>query len=258
MPRPRVRVTYQRSLGAITDRDLTAKVPVPMSGELLLLEVGYPLMVGLPQDKTLKTSPVVSVEAGLTLAEVITKHSVYRVRFLEGTMAETTTDKNFPPPTLGQRALAIAVSKIGQAEVGGQNKGPIVDWSITPWTHAEAGEWARWCAAFVSTCVLRAATPDQAIWWSKIGTTSATTLWKRCLASGWARKSLKLAAPGDIVFFTHGGDPSAVRGLRHVGLIEQIDAKEVHTVEGNAGDAVRRRVYPLSDPLIYGSAKVPG
>ena len=57
--------------------------------------------------------------------------------------------------------------------------------------------------------------------------------------------------PGDMIFF--GANSRA----RHVGLVESVTKTEVHTIEGNSSNQVRRKTYKLSnkDILGYGRPK---
>ena len=57
-----------------------------------------------------------------------------------------------------------------------------------------------------------------------------------------------IPAAGDIIFFDRGNDGS----IDHVGIVESVKKGTVNTVEGNSGDAVRRRSYPIGDSEIYG------
>ncbi|MGK5556197.1 peptidoglycan-binding protein [Actinomadura kijaniata] len=64
--------------------------------------------------------------------------------------------------------------------------------------------------------------------------------------------NLKAARPGDIVFFDWGNSDS-IGAIDHVGVIEAVlgDGR-VQTIEGNTGDAVRRRVRSASSIAGYG------
>lgn len=156
---------------------------------------------------------------------------------------------------LAQRVLQVALPMEGQAEVG-ENEGPIVQWSIGPWTHREPGPWAKWCAGFASTCLLEAlatAQDDHQAEWEKIGSLSCDTLWARLTARGWTWRNSagEPAEPGDLVFFGASTD------LNHVGLVLALEGRTLRTIEGNAGDRVRRRSYDLSFPRLHGFARVP-
>lgn len=52
---------------------------------------------------------------------------------------------------------------------------------------------------------------------------------------------------GDIIFFDWENDGS----MDHVGIVESVGKGTVNTIEGNSGDAVRKRSYPVGDVRIY-------
>lgn len=152
-----------------------------------------------------------------------------------------------PPETLAQRALAVAQALVGLAEEG-NNEGPLVEWALAPWTRREPGPWARWCAAFASTCYVVAGAPHD---WQRLGSTSCDALWGRCVL--WSFRDLRQVQPGDLVFFGAEGD------LMHVGLVVALEAggRQLRTIEGNAGNEVRVRTYPLDFPKLYGAVRLP-
>lgn len=41
-------------------------------------------------------------------------------------------------------------------------------------------------------------------------------------------------------------------GVDHVGIVESVESGRVNTIEGNSGNAVKRRRYSLGDGKIYG------
>ena len=55
-------------------------------------------------------------------------------------------------------------------------------------------------------------------------------------------------ATGDLIFFDWGNDGS----IDHVGIVESVVDGTVYTVEGNSGDKVARRSYPIGDEQIEG------
>ena len=60
---------------------------------------------------------------------------------------------------------------------------------------------------------------------------------------------------GAYILFDWDGDG----GVNHVGLVEYVEAGQVHTIEGNSSNMVRRNSYPLGDTNIlgYGMPKYP-
>lgn len=173
------------------------------------------------------------------------------------------TDLGYLTP-FQRRVLDEAIARVGQAEVGGQNKGPIVEEVCRPFlSQARFEEEYRagkleWCAAFVCYC-----------WWlafpvfKRQVSLSVSTLWQNLSRLGWtwvAGEAAPLPGPADFIFFCHTGR-GAAPSFRHVGLVESCSKGEVHTIEGNAFSghgtgAVRRRTYLLSEDQIYGFARV--
>lgn len=147
-----------------------------------------------------------------------------------------------------EKTVEIAQSKIGQKEQGGPNKGPIVVWSMRPWTKAQVGSWAEWCCAFVCTCLYEAG----CLQIKKYGSTNVKTLWKNCEKAGLAWQCFntpqqKKVQPGDIVFF---------QKLGHVGICEKVEGDVVHTIEGNFGDQVKRDAHAYQEGHFYGFARM--
>ncbi len=147
-----------------------------------------------------------------------------------------------------EATLKTARSKIGMREEGGENRGEIVEWALRPWSKAEVGTWAEWCAAFVCTCYYEAGSSQI----RKVGTTSVPNLWQRCLQHGlaWVHETeqiLTLPKPGDIIFF---------KGFGHIGLVDHLYADTIYTIEGNHGDAVAEGEYNLRSSTIHGFARI--
>jgi len=143
--------------------------------------------------------------------------------------------------TSGEKALAEALRHVGQHEVGGENQGPIVEWSIGRWTSRLPAKWARWCAGFVSTCIdeADAGGPD----WHHLASLSCDHLYQRTVNAGCETgQDLADAQPGDLVFF---GD---LADLDHVGFVVQVHGDTLTTVEGNCRNAVSVEEYSLAAP----------
>ncbi|MGI9116705.1 MAG: CHAP domain-containing protein [Gaiellales bacterium] len=140
-------------------------------------------------------------------------------------------------------ARSAVASEIAELPPG-SNRGPGID-AFTD-GHAEA-----WCADFVSW-VLRAAgrpfTGGASAGW-RIAWTPDVRAWFVARAA-YRDRLVARPQPGDVVWFIHG----------HVGIVERVDRDAITTIEGNAGDAVRRRTYPRwrLNPDIGGFGRVPG
>lgn len=156
-------------------------------------------------------------------------------------------------PEIAQNVVRVAQSKLGATEEGGANRGPIVEWSLAPWTDDKPGEWAHWCCAFVCTSLFRGGSLSI----KQVGSLSCPRLWQRCENKGWTFENDSLNAPelqpGDVVFFVADED------FYHVGLVESFDSilNRFTTIEGNAADSVLRREYSLADEEVYGFARMP-
>ena len=109
------------------------------------------------------------------------------------------------------------------------------------------GSGFAWCAAFVSACAQKAGVAGKVI--------------EKQTGAGWLQQSTVLHCggkwidgplmgksatpmPGDIISF---GD-SKYHGhghATHVGIVEYVDGGKVHTIEGNTGNACKRKSYSL-------------
>jgi len=131
-------------------------------------------------------------------------------------------------PDPGAKALGFAQGEIGQAEQPpGSNDSPRIAVYRSAVQGAVAGQ--PWCAYFVSWAAAQAGAP---LGESGQGFGSVAQI------EDWARRTGRLLPacatprPGDLILF----------GSQHVGIVEAVGADgTLTTVEGNTGDAVRRR-----------------
>jgi len=87
---------------------------------------------------------------------------------------ETAVGYNFKIVIYRQLALNKLCAHIGEQETPpGSNKGPVVDWAVTPWAGKSHGA-MPWCAGAVSTAYLEAGYPAM----NKIGSLSCDTLYR--------------------------------------------------------------------------------
>jgi len=141
-----------------------------------------------------------------------------------------------------QRIVSIAVSQIGVREATGNNDGvPIEKYA--------GGRQAAWCAYFVMWCYRQAGVELPGNRWllPKVEYMEQQLQ----LHAFWAPSSDVWPQPGDLVFFTSRRQSDKGPG-RHVGIVEFVDGDRVHTVEGNTGNAVRRRSYHVDSSYITG------
>ena len=104
----------------------------------------------------------------------------------------------------------------------------------------------EWCAIFVSWCanqvgILNKLVPKYA--WCESG----ASWYKNIGRYGWRGKYTP--KPGDVIFFYNSKKKAP---YYHTGIVEYVENDRVHTIEGNADDAVRRRSYSLSYSDIQG------
>ena len=136
-----------------------------------------------------------------------------------------------PPGTGGAGALAAAQSQVGVAEQPpGSNDGP----QIAEYRTATAGSGVGpWCAYFTSWAAAQAGVP---LGEAGQGFGSVSALY------GWAQRTGR-ATPAGPGVRPNPGD-LIVWGGRHIGIVESVDPDgSIHTIEGNASNAVSRRSY---------------
>ncbi len=142
----------------------------------------------------------------------------------------------------GSGIVEIAAREVGVS--GCPNK-------YTYWLGTISGSYTyAWCHAFVSWCASQAGMDSQiprtASCFYGVQGFKAQGRWKSRI-SGYVPKA------GDIIYF----DWNANGGYDHVGIVNYVSAGRVHTIEGNAGNAVRydggrTGGYALTDSQIIG------
>jgi hypothetical protein len=133
--------------------------------------------------------------------------------------------------------VAAAAGEVGQAEQPpGSNSSP----RIAQYRAATAGNPGPgpWCAYFVSWAARQAGAPvgDQG---QGFGSVDALYSWAQTAGRAYTAGSGRTPQPGDLIVFHE-----------HIGIVESVDANgQIHTIEGNSGDQVARRVHPPSDAV---------
>lgn len=167
--------------------------------------------------------------------------------------------------------LVIAANEVGYIEKASESQldDPTANPGAGNWTKYARDLWAAaphfyqgnkngydWCAVFVDWCLYKAAGNDaeaaqKALCYTGpygAGCKSSVTYYKEAgrfhLRDGYTPK------PGDQVFF--GASASTVH---HTGLVESVNGTTVTTIEGNSGNAVKRRIYAINSDQIYGYGK---
>lgn len=155
---------------------------------------------------------------GLTMADLS------GVQFINGTRVSN------------QAVIDLALSQVGQA--GGQ---PY-------WSYYGFSSRVEWCACFVHWSMRN--TPSAS---SKYPTT-ANNAYCQTVANNftsigqWGDRNYTNLVAGDTIFFDWQGDGHT----DHIGLVIGTDGTNVYTVEGNSGDAVKVKSYPVGSSVIYG------
>ena len=143
-----------------------------------------------------------------------------------------------------KRIVEIAQGEIGVSEPTGDDK------YIDAYSAATGVAFARtspWCQIFVWWCGDQAGVSQDTL----PLTASCTTAMKWYKNKGvWKERGAYVPQAGDIVYFDwdQGGDAD------HVGIVERCDGTTLTDIEGNAGDAVKRKSYSLTNKQIRGYA----
>lgn len=155
---------------------------------------------------------------GLTMADL------EGIEFIDGTR------------TGNQAVIDLALSQVGQ--VGGQ---PY-------WSYYGFASRVEWCACFVHWCMRN--TPSASGSYPDTSNNAyCQTVANHFKSAGqWGEKGYTDLVRGDTIFFDWNIDGHT----DHIGLVVGRDAERVYTVEGNSGDAVKIRSYPLNSGVIYG------
>ncbi|MGW4766822.1 CHAP domain-containing protein [Nocardia sp. NPDC004278] len=126
-------------------------------------------------------------------------------------------------------AVQAAMSQVGVHEIGDNHLPGNKPYDIG----------GPWCAAFATWAWKQAHIPLN---WTT-STTYVPTIWADAKRHGLADRASG-ARVGDLI---------VLNGVGHVGVVEKVDAHgNIHTIEGNSGDAVRRHTYPPGSSYVNG------
>ena len=131
-----------------------------------------------------------------------------------------------------KKLLQVAAGEVGYRE-SGENRTKYGAW------YGADGQ--AWCMMFVSWCAAQAGVNTEVI--PKMAYCP--------YAQNWFKEKNRLVnspEAGDLIFF----DPDGNGRANHVGLVEEVKNAQVHTIEGNQGDQVKRCVYTLTTKNILG------
>jgi hypothetical protein len=168
---------------------------------------------------------------------------------LEETHRDPTIELNTREPSVGAQALGVALSEIGNGELGRNNGGRHV-------VRYRNGldNYGAWCAHFVSYCFERGARQLQVEFTLRSG--GARRLFKRIIKAGkFLGKDPRLCLPGDVVCWKRG---KTWQG--HLAQIERYSDGLLFTVEANVGSfpsRVRRMQHDVGhEPNLIGFARL--
>ena len=135
-----------------------------------------------------------------------------------------------------QAVIDLALSQVGQ--IGGQ---PY-------WSYYGFSSRVEWCACFVHWCMRN--TPSASGSYPQTSNNAyCQTIANNFMAIGqWGNRGYTDLVAGDTIFFDWQGDGHT----DHIGLVIGTDGTNVYTVEGNSGDAVKVKSYPINSSVIYG------
>ena len=145
-----------------------------------------------------------------------------------------------------EKLLNVARGEIGYHEIGDN----YTKYAEGMWDNQFYG-WELqnqpWCDMFVDWCFCQAfgIQKGAAMTYQTVGSGSALC---STSASYYQSHGAFSYTPevGDQVFFYAGG------GINHTGIVESVEGGQVHTIEGNTSDSVRRRTYSLSSSELAG------
>ena len=135
-----------------------------------------------------------------------------------------------------QAVIDLALSQVGQT--GGQ---PY-------WSYYGFSSRVEWCACFVHWCMRN--TPSASGSYPQTSNNAyCQTIANNFMAIGqWGNRGYTDLVAGDTIFFDWQGDGHT----DHIGFVIGTDGTNVYTVEGNSGDAVKVKSYPINSSVIYG------
>lgn len=135
------------------------------------------------------------------------------------------------------------------------NRGGRIYWSWWPFSSR-----VEWCAIFVSWCADQCGYLEQGII-PRYASCRIGIDWFQARDQWHSRRSGYVPKAGDIIFFDWYKRKTGGRDGRadHTGIVASCVGGTVYTIEGNSGDAVKERSYPMSslDILGYGTPNYP-
>ena len=160
--------------------------------------------------------------------------------------------------TDAEKLIAVALAEVGYREkaTNASLDDPQANHGSGNWTKyardlAGAGYYNgnkngfEWCDVFADWCFYKAFGPDAQRIQCQTGPLGAAVPFSAGYYQAHGRYD-RTPRVGDQAFFQENG------ALVHTGIVIEVTADAVVTVEGNAGDRVARRVHPLTDSYVAG------
>ncbi len=166
--------------------------------------------------------------------------------------------------------LAVALSQLGYLE--GNSAGAYSGESAGSGNYSEyyynfgmaTNTWSmEWCAAFVSWSLYQAKVSNQGSLndWCRNHLGDGNYIWREISCYYWSNQLQRVGRyqyrgsytpkSGDLIFFNRSGS------VGHIGIVVWCDGSTVYTIEGNTGNGVYYRSYPLSSNEINGYGLLP-
>lgn len=152
--------------------------------------------------------------------------------------ATSSGSSNMSGASYGPTGSGLAIVNAAKHEVeltDGTNKENPMGSNITKYGQFTGMNGEAWCQSFVGYCANKAGIPDDVLPNKEASTQDA---YRVIIKKGQALSATD-ARPSDIIYFTNGGAGS----IYHVGIVEDVSNGEIHTIEGNTSDMVRRKTY---------------
>lgn len=141
------------------------------------------------------------------------------------------------------KVISVANGEIGYHEKASNSNLDDKTANSGSGNYTKYGKWygmngVPWCAEFVSWAANQAGVPSDVI--PKYASTIEGYKWFKDKNQTIPTNQGKA---GDIIFFTKGG----VGGIYHTGIVEDVSNGQVHTIEGNSSDVVKKRSYDINN-----------
>lgn len=146
--------------------------------------------------------------------------------------------------------------KTANAGAGNYTKYARDLWAADPHFYQSNKQGNDWCAMFVDWCAYKAAGDDALAaqtamcYTGPYGAGCKMSVMYYREAGRFHERDGYIPCPGDQIFF--GSSASTVH---HTGLVECVTDTTVTTIEGNSGNAVKRKTYAINSTEIYGYGK---